>query len=66
MQGKHLGPKSLEEAKKILEETVNLARKLYGRKWAEAIDNLEELYDGDPWAVLNHLRREADKRGLQK
>ncbi len=66
MPERHLGPKSVEEAKRILEETVSLARKLYGRKWAQAIDDLEEIYDGDPWAVLNHLRREAEKRGLMR
>ncbi len=54
----------VEEAKRMLEETISLARKLYGRKWMAVVEELEDMYDGDPWAVLEHLRREAARRGL--
>ncbi len=52
------------EARRLLEETVSLAKKLYGRRWMAQLEYLEELYEGDPWLVLEHLRREAEKRGL--
>jgi len=54
----------IDEARRILEETVDLAKKLYGRRWMQALEELEDMYEGDPWAVLEHLRREAQKRGL--
>ncbi len=54
----------LEEARRLASEIEALARRLYGRRWIEAIERLEEIYDGDPWAVLDHLRREAEKAGI--
>lgn len=54
----------IEEAKRVLEETIRLAQKLYGRRWMDAVESLEEMYDGDPYEVLEHLRREARRRGL--
>ena len=50
----------------MAEETERLARLLYGDKWEEAVEALEDRYDGDPWEVLEHLRREAERRGLLK
>ncbi|MCE4603542.1 MAG: hypothetical protein F7B20_01080 [Aeropyrum sp.] len=58
------GGERIEEAKKILEETVALAKRLYGKRWMNAIQILEDRYEGDPYWVLEHLRREARKRGL--
>jgi len=55
----------IREAKQILDETISLARKLYCRKWLHAIEELEDLYEGDPFEVLEHLRREAKRRGLK-
>ncbi len=54
----------VEEAKRILEETIKLAQRLYGGRWMDMVEELEDMYDGDPWAVLDHLRREAARRGL--
>ncbi|BAN90933.1 hypothetical protein [Aeropyrum camini] len=54
----------IDEAKKVLQETITLAKKLYGRRWMDAIERLEEMYDGDPYWVLEHLRREARRRGV--
>ncbi len=54
----------IDEARRILEETVSLAKKLYGRRWMQALEDLEDMYEGDPFEVLEHLRREAKKRGL--
>ncbi|MEB3774559.1 MAG: hypothetical protein GSR86_06520 [Desulfurococcales archaeon] len=54
----------IREAKQILDETINLARRLYGKKWIHVVEELEDLYEGDPFEVLEHLRREARRRGL--
>ena len=56
--------KGVKEAKRILEETVKLAKTLYGRKWALVLERLEETYEGDPYWVLEHLKREAKRRGI--
>ncbi|MCE4599427.1 MAG: hypothetical protein F7C81_04425 [Desulfurococcales archaeon] len=60
--GKH---REIEEARRILEDTMRLARKLYGRRWLDALEELEDMYEGDPFEVLEHLRREAEKRGIK-
>ncbi|MEB3861734.1 MAG: hypothetical protein GSR84_05895 [Desulfurococcales archaeon] len=54
----------VEEARRMLEETISLARKLYGSRWMSALEELEDMYEGDPFEVLEHLRREARRRGL--
>lgn len=56
----------IEEARKVLEETISLAKKLYGRDWMAAVEELEDMYEGDPYEVLEHLRREARRRGILK
>lgn len=55
----------IDEAKRILEETMRLAKKLYGSRWIDVLEDLEDRYEGDPYEVLEHLRREAAKRGLR-
>ena len=60
-----MGDPRIREAKRVLEETMALARKLYGRKWLDVIEMLEDMYEGDPYEVLEHLRREASKRGIK-
>jgi len=56
---------SIDEARKILEETIKLAKALYGRRWMEMIEFLEDKYEGDPYWVLEHLRNEAKRRGIK-
>ena len=51
-------------AKRLYEETVELAKKIYGRRWMKAVEELEEYYEGDPFAVLTHLRELARKSGM--
>ncbi len=55
----------INEAKKVLEDTVKLAKILYGRRWMDMLEQLEDLYEGDPFEVLDHLKREAAKRGIR-
>jgi hypothetical protein len=55
----------IEEVKRVLEETVRLAKALYGNRWMDVIDELEERYEGDPYWVLEHLREEAKRRGIK-
>ncbi len=54
----------IREARLLLEETVKLARLLYGSRWEHMLEQLEDRYEGDPWLVLAHLRREVEKRGI--
>ncbi len=59
------GKDSIEEARKILDETVRLAKALYGPRWMDVLEELEDRYEGDPYWVLEHLREEARKRGIK-
>ena len=59
------GREGIEEARRILEETVRLAKALYGRRWIYVLEELEDRYEGDPYWVLEHLREEARRRGLK-
>ena len=58
--------REVKEAERLLREMMDLARRLYGSRWEKALEDLEEMYEGDPFMVLEHLRREAEKRGLKK
>ena len=57
--------RAMEVFKRMAEETERLARALYGDRWEDMVEKLEDRYDGDPWAVLEHLRREAARRGIK-
>ncbi|MCE4612053.1 MAG: hypothetical protein F7B17_08795 [Desulfurococcales archaeon] len=59
------GREGIEEARRILEETVRLAKALYGRRWIDVLEQLEDKYEGDPYWVLEHLREEARRRGIR-
>jgi len=64
MDGENLED-SIKEAKRVLEETIELAKKLYGRRWMRELNIIEERFGADPYDVLDFLKKEADLKGIK-
>ncbi|MGC9047878.1 MAG: hypothetical protein ACP5I6_04345 [Caldisphaera sp.] len=56
---------SVKEAKKILDETIELAKKIYGKRWMRELNTIEDRLGGDPYDVLDYLRKEAESKGIK-
>jgi hypothetical protein len=56
---------SVKEAKKILDETIELAKRIYGKKWMRELNSIEDRFGGDPYDVLEFLRKEAESKGIK-
>ncbi len=56
---------SVKEAKKLLDETIELAKKIYGKRWMRELNIIEDRFGGDPYDVLEFLKKEAESKGIK-
>ncbi|AFZ69844.1 hypothetical protein Calag_0052 [Caldisphaera lagunensis DSM 15908] len=56
---------SVKEAKKLLDETIELAKKIYGKRWMRELNMIEDRFGGDPYDVLEFLKKEAENKGIK-
>ncbi|MGC8572597.1 MAG: hypothetical protein ACP5L0_01105 [Caldisphaera sp.] len=55
----------VKEAKKILDETIELAKRIYGKRWMRELNSIEDRFGGDPYDVLDFLKKEAEAKGIK-